>query len=166
MLTCYSLEVPSLNLFFISIFSKRESCCYGVLVQRADSKLRGCEFASRREHNKDAIGEEGNGKPPNEFDFPRRNSEPCIWFLLRSKSSVVNTIGEEGNGKPPHEFNFPRRNSEPCIWFLLRSKSSVVNTIGEEGNGKPPHEFNFPRRNSEPCIWFLLRSKSSMQRTW
>ena len=30
-------------------------------------------------------GEEGNGKPPHEIHFTR-NSEPCLWFLLRSNS--------------------------------------------------------------------------------
>ena len=39
-------------------------------------------------HNKNGIGEEGKGKPPHEFHFPRKNSEPCLWFLLCLKSSV------------------------------------------------------------------------------
>ena len=38
--------------------------------------------------SKNAIGKEGNGKPPHEFHFPRKNSEPCLWFLLRSKPSM------------------------------------------------------------------------------
>ena len=36
-----------------------------------------------------AIGEEGNGKPHHKFHFPKKNSEPCLWFLLRSKSSML-----------------------------------------------------------------------------
>ena len=38
---------------------------------------------------KNAIGEEGNWKPPCEVHFLRRISEPCLWFLLRSKSNMV-----------------------------------------------------------------------------
>ena len=34
-------------------------------------------------------GEEGNGKPPHKIHFPWKNSEPCLWFLLRSKSSML-----------------------------------------------------------------------------
>ena len=34
------------------------------------------------------IGEEDNGKPPHKTNFPRNNSEPCLSFLLRSKSSM------------------------------------------------------------------------------
>ena len=33
------------------------------------------------------IGEEGNGNPPRKIHCPR-NSEPCLWFLLHSKSSM------------------------------------------------------------------------------
>ena len=36
-----------------------------------------------------AIGEEGNGQPPHRILFPRKNSEPCLWFLLRSKPSML-----------------------------------------------------------------------------
>ena len=32
--------------------------------------------------------EEGNEKPPRKNNFPRKNSEPCVWFMLRSKSSM------------------------------------------------------------------------------
>ena len=47
----------------------------------------GCEFESCTCHNKIAIGEESNGKPYQVY-FPRENSEPCLCFLLRSKSSM------------------------------------------------------------------------------
>ena len=46
-------------------------------------------------HNKNAISEEGNGKPPHEFHFPRRDAEPCLWFKLSSKSSVGRGISDE-----------------------------------------------------------------------
>ena len=136
------------------------------MVKHADSQHRCFHFDSSMCHFQNAIGEEGNGKPPHELHFPRKNTEPCLWFLLCLKSSMLNTIGEEGNGKPPHELHFPRKNTEPCLWFLLCLKSSMLNTIGEEGNGKPPHELHFPRKNSEPCLWFLLCLKSSMQRSF
>ena len=43
-----------------------------------------------------------------------KNSEPCLWFLLRSKSSILWDIMnilfcEEGNGNPPHRIYFPRK---------------------------------------------------------
>ena len=59
----------------------------GVVVQHADSQHRGCQFDSSLCRFKNAIGEEGNGNPPHEFNFPRKNSEPCLKFLLCSKSS-------------------------------------------------------------------------------
>ena len=58
------------------------------MVKHADSQHRGCQFDSSMCHFLNAICEEGNGKPPREFHFPRRNSERCLWFLLRSTSSV------------------------------------------------------------------------------
>ena len=38
--------------------------------------------------NIDSTGEEDDGKLPHEFHFPRKNSEPCFWFLLRLESSM------------------------------------------------------------------------------
>ena len=35
----------------------------GIVVNYAGSERRGCEFKSNMCHNKNAIGEEGNGKP-------------------------------------------------------------------------------------------------------
>ena len=35
-----------------------------------------------------AIGEEGNMKPPHKIHFPRKYSEPCLRFLLSSKLSM------------------------------------------------------------------------------
>ena len=66
--------------------------------------------------NKNAIGEEGNGKPPHEFKSPRKNSEPCLWFLLPSKSNMLNTIDEEGNLEPPHKIDFPRKDLRSLTW--------------------------------------------------
>ena len=110
--------------------------------------------------------EEGNGKSAHKTHCPRKNSEPCLGFLLSSKVSMLNTIGKESNGIPPHEIHFPRKDSEPCLWFLLSSKVSMLNTICKESNGIPPHEIHIPRENSEPYLWFLLRSKVNMQRSF
>ena len=41
------------------------------------------------EFYENTIGEEGNGKPPHEFHFCRKNSERCLWFLLSLKSSML-----------------------------------------------------------------------------
>ena len=59
--------------------------CRGVVVQHVDSQGRGCEFDASMRHIANAIGEEDNGKPPHKIHFPRKNSGPCLWFLLRSK---------------------------------------------------------------------------------
>ena len=48
----------------------------------------GCEFESSTCHNKNTISEEGNGKSPHEIKFLKKDSEPCLWFLLRVKSSM------------------------------------------------------------------------------
>ena len=42
-----------------------------VVVKHADSQHRGCQYDSSLCHNKNAIGEEGNGKPPHKIHFPR-----------------------------------------------------------------------------------------------
>ena len=39
--------------------------------KHVDSQHKGCQFDSSTCHNKQAIGEEGNGKPPHEYHFPR-----------------------------------------------------------------------------------------------
>ena len=75
------------------------------------------------------IANEGNGKPPHKLHFPSKNSEPCLWFLLRSKSNmqwnsmkILLPMKATGNHLKLH---FPSKNSEPCLWFLLRSKSNM-----------------------------------------
>ena len=62
--------------------------CRGVVVKHADLQYRGFQFDSSMRYNEIAIGEEGNGRPPHQFHFPRKSSEPCLWFLLRWKSSM------------------------------------------------------------------------------
>ena len=39
-------------------------------------------------HARVTIGEEGSGKPPHKVHLPRKDSEPCLWFLLPSKSRM------------------------------------------------------------------------------
>ena len=109
-------------------------------------------------HNKNAIGEKGNGKPPHEFHFPRKNSEPRLWFLLRIDLSMLNTIGEEGKKKPPHECHFIRKNSEPRLWFLLRSKSSMQRSLERTVLSyvvrcMPPQVIHLVRVTCRPFTW-------------
>ena len=59
------------------------------MVKRADSKRRGREFELYKCLNKNAAGEEGKEKPPHKIHFPRKIAEPCLWFLLRSKLSML-----------------------------------------------------------------------------
>ena len=75
---------------------------YGMEVSSEKSKMMvaGCQKQIREAqiritvesytcHNKSAIGEEGNGKSPHNVPFPRKNSEPCRWFLLCLESRVL-----------------------------------------------------------------------------
>ena len=79
------------------VFSLSESNfdCHGIVVKHVDSQHRGCQCDSSTCRLKNAIGEEGNGKPPHEFHFLRKNSEPCLWFLLRLKSSMQHSFSDE-----------------------------------------------------------------------
>ena len=74
---------------------RRKKCYRGVVVKRADSYRRGCKFQSCTCHNKNTIGEEGNGKPPHKVHFPGINSEPCFWFIVR----VCDAIEENPNAR-------------------------------------------------------------------
>ena len=40
-------------------------------------------------HNKSSTCKEGSGKSPHRIHFPTKSSEPCLWFLLRSKSCML-----------------------------------------------------------------------------
>ena len=62
-----------------------------MVVKHADLYHRGCQFDSSMRHNKNAIAEEGK-KVPHEFHFPRKNSEPCLCCLLRSKLSMQRSL--------------------------------------------------------------------------
>ena len=59
--------------------------CYACLSSTSGAV---CGLVSKSCPNESINCEEGNGKPPHNIHFPRKNSEPCIQFLLRSKSSV------------------------------------------------------------------------------
>ena len=58
------------------------------MVKHADSQHRGYQFDFSMYPNKNAIDEEGNGKPPEKIYLPRKNSKPCLCFLLRLRSSM------------------------------------------------------------------------------
>ena len=55
------------------------------MVKHADSQHRGCQFDFSMCHLEDAIGEEGNGKPPHEFHYPKK---------LRAMPSLVSATFE------------------------------------------------------------------------
>ena len=38
----------------------------------------GCEFESYTRHNKNVIGEGGDGRPPHKVHFPRKSSEASL----------------------------------------------------------------------------------------
>ena len=61
------------------------------------------------------IGKEGNMKPPHEFHFPIKNSEHCLWFLLRSKSSMHCRVTRDDMGWYRTQSNMFRRKTEKCI---------------------------------------------------
>ena len=64
----------------------------GEAVKHSDSQHRGCEFDPLVCRNKNAIGEEGNKKPHQKVHFPRKNSEPCLMFPLRSNLSMQRSL--------------------------------------------------------------------------
>ena len=41
------------------------------------------------EFYENTIGAECNREPPHKIHFPRKSSEPCLWFLLSSKLSML-----------------------------------------------------------------------------
>ena len=58
--------------------------------------------------------------PPNKIHIPRKISEPCLWFLLRSKSRMLSAIGEEGNRKPPHKVHsLEKLKAQSLVSFVL-----------------------------------------------
>ena len=62
------------------------------MVKHTNSLRSGCEFESCTCRNKNAIGKEGSGQPPHKVHIPRKNSDPYLRFLLRSKSSLPRSI--------------------------------------------------------------------------
>ena len=78
------------------------------------------------EFHENTIGEEVNGKPPDEFlPYKKLRALSLVSATLEIEYAMEfygHNIGEEGNGEPLHKIHFPRKNSEPCLWYLLRSK--------------------------------------------
>ena len=83
MINALFLIFTSLRSFASCLFSGAVVCWLSVRTQH-----RCCQFDSSTCHNKNAIGEEGNGKPPYEFHFPRKHSASRLWFLPRLKLSM------------------------------------------------------------------------------
>ena len=69
------------------------------------------------------IGEEGNGKPPHKIHFPRKNSKLCLWFLLRSKSSLQSS-------ERIYKFHSASKNS-PSKDTNLRIVTSRINVVSQ-----------------------------------
>ena len=61
------------------------------MVKRANSYQRDCELESYTCHNKNAIGEERNGKQTHKIQFPRENSEPISSFCC-ARNRVCNAV--------------------------------------------------------------------------
>ena len=91
----------------------------------------GCEFKACMCYNKNAIGEEGNGKPPHKIHFPRKNSEPCLWFpaKLKIKYAFQYTYSYAWLIHTPILKPIDNGNSEHRLWFLLRSESSMQHSF-------------------------------------
>ena len=50
---------------------------------------------------------EAKGSYAIKIHYTRKISEPCLWFLVSSKASMLSTIGEQGSGKPSHTSPVP-----------------------------------------------------------
>ena len=66
--------------------------------------------------------------------FPGRNSEPCLWFLLRSKfrmlwNSMKRILVRKASGNHLMNSISLGEAQNSCLWFLLRSKSSMQRSI-------------------------------------
>ena len=61
------------------------------MVKHADSQYKGCEFECCMCHNKNAIGEEGNGKPPHESTSLERTQSPVAGFCY-ARNRVCNRV--------------------------------------------------------------------------
>ena len=57
-------------------------------LKRMGSQHSGCELKSYTIRNESVTGEDGNGRPPHKTYFSRKYYRPCLWLLLRSKSSM------------------------------------------------------------------------------
>ena len=60
----------SVHSFILILFILIRVWCCCVMVKHPDSYRRGCELESSMCHNKNAIGKEGNGKPPHKNPIP------------------------------------------------------------------------------------------------
>ena len=100
------------------------------------------------------MGEEGNGKPPHKIHFPRRSSEPCLWFLLRSKSSMQRS--RSAWRLSHHIWNIPCNESVVilltkelplegvlCPWFELRMSTDFVGAAEEELSPDVPQDVDW-----------------------
>ena len=61
------------------------------MVERADSEHSGCQFDSSMYHNKNTIGEEGNGKPPAKTHFSSKTQIFASGFCY-ARNRVCNAV--------------------------------------------------------------------------
>ena len=84
---CY--PTPPILVQILLGFSFHPALSCGAVVKWLSIRTRntgvGFEFESYTCHKQNTLGE---GKPPHDIHFPRKNTEPCLWFLLRSKSNM------------------------------------------------------------------------------
>ena len=95
-----------------------------------------CRGEVVKRHTKNTIDAKGNGLPPYKVHFPRKNSEPCLWFLLRSKSSMQRSFTDVIYGFPinhdkirPHDSLHSRTYGyDFSIQFWNRVKSNYADS--------------------------------------
>ena len=71
---------------------KGSKWCRGVVVKHGHSQHRGHEFDSFMRHNKNTIGEEGNGKPSHEFHYPRNKTQIPVSGFCYARNRVCNVV--------------------------------------------------------------------------
>ena len=84
------------------------------------------------------IGAECNREPQHKTHFPRKSSEPCLWFLLSSKSSMLRNsmkilLVRKATGSHLINSISLQKDTEPCFCFLFSVfcclLSSVTNVL-------------------------------------
>ena len=88
----------------------------GVVVKHVDSEHRECQFDSSTCHIQNAIGEEGNWKPPHEIHFPRKELKSPVAGFCYARNRVCNAAVNVNT----------KERSLDCLCFLLYLTSSAI----------------------------------------